>query len=77
VWNSGVTLDIRSEDGTVVVANQIAYSAEVNSTGRVVYGFNWQNPVAGDTQYGARAHDRLGTADAGGRRRKYTPSRWT
>ena len=48
VWNSGVTLDIRSKDGTVVVANNVPYTAEVNSTGRIVYGFNWQNPVAGE-----------------------------
>lgn len=47
VWNNGVTLDIRSNDGTVVVADAIPYIAEVNSTGRVVYGFNWQQPVSG------------------------------
>lgn len=48
VWDSGVLLDIRSKDGTVVVANNIPFSAEVNSTGRIVYGFNWQQPVAGE-----------------------------
>jgi len=45
VWNSGVTLDIRSSDSTVV--DEDPFSAEINATGRVVYGFNWQNPVAG------------------------------
>lgn len=48
VWNAGVTLDIRSRDGTRVVADHVLYSAEVNSTGRIVYGFNWQKPVVGE-----------------------------
>lgn len=46
VWSSGVTLNIKNNtDGTQVYSGD--YSAEVNSTGRVVYGFNWQQPVAG------------------------------
>ena len=66
VWNSGVTLDIRSNDGTVVVADHIPYVAEVNSTGRVVYGFNWQKPVAGEYTITVRTNGIvLGTADAG------------
>lgn len=48
VWVAGTTLDITSTDGQVVVADEILYIAEINSTGRVVYGFNWQNPVAGE-----------------------------
>ena len=46
-----VCLPARDEEttvGTIVVADQVAYVAEVNSTGRIVYGFNWQNPVAGE-----------------------------
>lgn len=66
VWNNGVTLDIRSKDGTVVVADTIAYSAEVNSTGRVVYGFNWQKPVAGEYTVTVKAPTiYLATTDAG------------
>lgn len=66
VWDSGVTLDIRSTDGLTVVANNIPFVAEVNSTGRIVYGFNWQKPVAG--QYVITVHTptiAMGTADAG------------
>jgi hypothetical protein len=48
VWVSGVTLDIRNDDGTEVPADQVDFSAEINSTGRIVYGFNWQKPVAGE-----------------------------
>ena len=48
VWDSLVTLDIRSTDGSVVVADMIPFTAEINSTGRIVYGFNWQKPVAGE-----------------------------
>ncbi|MDO8148294.1 hypothetical protein Q6350_07600 [Isoptericola sp. b515] len=47
-WDGGATLDIRTTDGSVVVADEIAYVAEVNSTGRVVYGYNWQKPVGGE-----------------------------
>ncbi len=66
VWNSGVTLDIRSTNGSIVPANNIDFVAEVNSTGRVVYGFNWQQPVAGN--YVIKVHAPsvlLGTTDAG------------
>lgn len=66
VWNSGVTLDIRSTDGTIVVADRVAYVAEVNSTGRIVYGFNWQNPVAGEyTVTVTTSGIALGSTDAG------------
>lgn len=43
VWDSGVLLTIV---GPVVVYDG-AFTAEINSTGRVVYGYNWANPVAG------------------------------
>jgi uncharacterized membrane protein YgcG len=66
VWNSGVTLDIRSTDGTVVVADNIPFGAEVNSTGRIVYGFNWQKPVAGEYVITVRTNGiALGSTDAG------------
>lgn len=48
VWDSGVLLDIRSTDGSVVVQDWQPFTAEINSTGRIVYGFNWQKPVPGD-----------------------------
>lgn len=64
VWNAGVTVDIRSD--TTVVANVVPYTAEVNSTGRVVYGFNWQKPVAGTYTITVYAPTiALSTADAG------------
>jgi hypothetical protein len=69
VWNSGVTLDIRGVTTTgqaIVVADAIAYTAEVNSTGRVVYGFNWQKPTAGEYTITVHAPTvALGTTDAG------------
>lgn len=66
VWDNGVTLDIRSTDGTIVEADSTAYSAEINSTGRVVYGYNWQNPVAGDyTITVTTSGVTLGSTDAG------------
>jgi hypothetical protein len=66
VWDSSVTLDIRSNDGTVVVADNMLYGAEVNSTGRIVYGFNWQNPIAGEyTITVAASGIALGSTDAG------------
>lgn len=48
VWAEGVTLDIRLTDGTGVPVYVGDFSAEINATGRVVYGFNWQKPVAGE-----------------------------
>ncbi len=64
VWNSGVTLDIRRSDGTVVYSG--AYTAEVNSTGRVVYGFNWQKPLSGEYTLTVTTNGiTLGTTDAG------------
>jgi len=48
VWDSAALLDIRSTDGTVVVQNMQPFTAEINSTGRIVYGFNWQNPMPGE-----------------------------
>ncbi|KAA5542272.1 hypothetical protein FYK55_15850 [Roseiconus nitratireducens] len=48
VWDHDVRLDIRSTDDSIVVADMEDFSAEINSTGRIVYGFNWQNPKAGD-----------------------------
>lgn len=46
VWTSGVTLKIEREDGFVVYDGP--FTAEVNSTGRIVYGYNWKKPLAGD-----------------------------
>jgi len=46
VWAEGVTLTIEGDGG--VVTDGVSYSAEINSTGRIVYGFNWMDPVAGD-----------------------------
>lgn len=43
VWDSGVHLTIA---GPMVVYDG-PFTAEVNSTGRVVYGYNWAKPVAG------------------------------
>jgi hypothetical protein len=66
VWDSLVTLDIRSKDGTVVVADNEPYLAEINSTGRVVYGFNWQKPVSGEYTVTVSAPNiNIGSADAG------------
>ena len=66
VWNSGVTLDIRSTDGSVVVADNIPFGAEVNSSGRVVYGFNWQKPLVGEHVITVRTNGiALGSTDAG------------
>lgn len=66
VWNSGVTLDIRSKDGTAIVADNVLYTAEVNSTGRVVYGFNWQKPLSGEYTLTVTTNGiALGTTDAG------------
>lgn len=45
VWDAGAGLRIVRSDGFVVYDGP--FTAEVNSTGRVVYGFNWQKPLAG------------------------------
>ena len=45
VWNAGAQLKISNDAGVVVYDGP--YTAEINSTGRVVYGYNWQKPVAG------------------------------
>ncbi|MEZ5234537.1 MAG: hypothetical protein R2749_17790 [Acidimicrobiales bacterium] len=45
VWDAGASLRIERDDGLVVYDGP--FSAEINSTGRVVYGFNWQKPAAG------------------------------
>lgn len=42
VWNAGVTLSIT---GPSTVS--VPFSAELNSTGRVVYGYNWRPELAG------------------------------
>jgi hypothetical protein len=44
-WDAGAQLKIVRDDGFVVYDG--AFSAEINSTGRVVYGYNWQKPLAG------------------------------
>jgi hypothetical protein len=47
VWDAGARLTIKTADGLTTVFDGEA-TAEINSTGRVVYGFNWARPVAGD-----------------------------
>jgi len=47
VWALGATLNIVNADTGAVVYNGPA-SAEINSTGRVVYGYNLRVPTAGD-----------------------------
>jgi hypothetical protein len=46
VWNAGAGLKIVRSDGFVVYDG--TFTAEINSTGRVVYGYNWQKPLAGN-----------------------------
>lgn len=46
IWNAGVTVSIiRNADGYVAYSGP--FSAEINSTGRIVYGYNWSKPLAG------------------------------
>lgn len=45
VWTSVANLKIVRSDG--LVAYDGPFSAEINSTGRVVFGYNWQKPLAG------------------------------
>jgi hypothetical protein len=45
VWDAGAELKISNDAGVIVYEG--TYTAEINSTGRVVYGYNWQKPVAG------------------------------
>lgn len=45
VWDSGAWLTIKSTDGTTVYDGEA--TAEINATGRVVYGYNWSRPVLG------------------------------
>jgi hypothetical protein len=46
VWDAQASLQIyRLADNLVVYSGPFA--AEINATGRVVYGFNWQKPVQG------------------------------
>lgn len=45
VWNQGATLRIERSDGAVVYSG--SYTAEINATGRVVYGYNWKKPTLG------------------------------
>ncbi len=42
VWDAGVTLNI-----TGPATESVAFTAELNATGRVVYGYNWRPAVAG------------------------------
>lgn len=44
-WDAGARLKIVRDDEFIVYDG--AFTAEINSTGRVVYGFNWQKPLAG------------------------------
>jgi len=44
-WDAGARLSIVRSDGFVVYDGP--FTAEINSTGRVVYGYNWQKPLAG------------------------------
>lgn len=45
VWDAGAQLRIERVDGLIVYAG--VATAEINSTGRVVYGYNWQKPLPG------------------------------
>ena len=65
VWNSGARLKIVRDADALVVYDGL-FTAELNSTGRVVYGYNWQKPLAGEytvTFYAPTVT--LGSADAG------------
>lgn len=44
-WDAGTRLEIVRSDGLVVYSGP--FTAEINSTGRVVYGYNWKKPLAG------------------------------
>jgi hypothetical protein len=44
VWDGSATLKISNGTDTVYDG---PYTAEINATGRVVYGYNWQKPIAG------------------------------
>lgn len=46
VWDGAAHLAIKSQDGLTTVFEGAA-TAEINATGRVVYGYNWQKPAAG------------------------------
>ena len=46
VWNAGTTLKIYRDSDDLKVYDG-PFTAEINSTGRVVYGYNWQKPLAG------------------------------
>ncbi|HEU4513326.1 MAG TPA: hypothetical protein VFR87_09495 [Nocardioidaceae bacterium] len=64
VWNAGATLSIVSSAGLVVYDGP--FTAEINSTGRVVYGYNWQKPLTGDYTITFHAPTvLLSTTDAG------------
>ena len=65
VWNAGATLSIVRNTDDFVVYDGL-FTAEINSTGRVVYGYNWQKPTAGE--YTVTFHAPtviLGSTDAG------------
>ena len=40
-WTAGATLTVYESGTTTVVVETRPFSAEINSTGKVVYGFNW------------------------------------
>lgn len=64
VWDAGARLTISNETGAVLYDGP--YTAEINSTGRVVYGYNWQKPVAGTWTIAFYAPDVvIGATDAG------------
>lgn len=64
VWDAGARLTISNETGAVLYDGP--YTAEINSTGRVVYGYNWQKPVAGTWTIAFYAPDvAIGATDAG------------
>ena len=46
VWTAVAHLHIERTDGFVAYDGN--FTAEINSTGRVVYGYNWQKPLAGE-----------------------------
>jgi hypothetical protein len=64
VWEANVRLDIIGTDGRVEYGGE--FKAEINSTGRVVYGYNWRPDVAGDYTITATVTDiTITSVDAG------------
>lgn len=63
VWDAGGGFTITNSSGTTVATSS---SAEINATGRVVYGYNFDAPSAGDYTITFTAPDvTIAAADAG------------